>query len=64
MSVPQNPVYVSGQQLLAILCEGASFQRLFGCDRQSGTLVYPMELSQEGMATVEREFKLTGVHRG
>lgn len=64
VSVPQNPVYVDGQLLLGILFEGASFQRLFAYDRQSGTLVYLIELAQEGIATTRREFKLAGVRRG
>lgn len=64
VSVPQNPVYIDGQPLLALLFEGASFQRLFAYDRQSGTLVYLMELAREGIATTRREFKLTGVRRG
>jgi hypothetical protein len=64
VSVPENPVHIDGQPLLALLFEGASFQRLFAYDRQSGTLVYLMELAREGIATTRREFKLTGVRRG
>lgn len=64
VSVPENPVYIDGQPLLALLFKGASFQRLFAYDRQSGTLVYLMELAREGIATTRREFKLTGVRRG
>ncbi len=64
VSVPQSPVYIDGQQLLTIVFEGASFRRLFAYDPHNGILVYLLELSQEGIATIRREFRLAGSSRG
>lgn len=61
VSVAQSFMNVGGKQLLVIIHEGRAFKRLFGYDRQTGMLSYFSESSQDGVAVVQLELKLTSV---
>jgi hypothetical protein len=63
VSVAQPPLNIDGKQLLVLVHESQSFRRLYGYDRQSGTLTYFKETSRDGLAVVEIELRLTGVSR-
>ncbi|MEA4883570.1 MAG: hypothetical protein VB144_07940 [Clostridia bacterium] len=62
ISVAQSPLVMDGKQLLTLVHQGRSFQRLYGYDCQSGMLIYFGESAQQGLAMVQTELKLTGVY--
>ncbi|MEA4883571.1 MAG: hypothetical protein VB144_07945 [Clostridia bacterium] len=61
VSVAQTPLSMDGRQLLTLMYQGQSFQRLCGYDCQSGMLVYYSSFSQEGVSQFHTELRLTGV---
>lgn len=63
VSVAQSLLNIDGKQLLVLVHEGRTFKRLYGYDRQSGMLTYFSEKSQDGVAVVQIELRLTGVSK-